>query len=162
MNIFRTSNFPALVSYGSFGNELSGAQLIGHMLMSLTALIVDDEPHIRRVAELALRAVGCTVASASNGEQAWEEIQASCPDILVSDVQMPKIDGIELVRLIRTTPEFADLPIILLTAKGFELRQSDSELIETCEIICKPFSPTALSRRVHEILAGRAATVAAT
>ena len=125
--------------------------------MSLTALIVDDEPHIRRVAELALRSVGCTVIAAHNGEQAWEEIQSRCPDILVSDVQMPKIDGIELVRLIRTTPESANLPIILLTAKGFELRQSDSELVQTCEIICKPFSPAALSRRVHEILSARVA-----
>ena len=130
--------------------------------MSLTALIVEDEPHIRRVAELALRAVGCTVIVAANGEQAWEEIQANCPDILVSDVQMPKIDGIELVRLIRSTPEFAGLPIILLTAKGFELRQSDSELMLTCEIICKPFSPAALSRRVHEILSAQVAAMATT
>lgn len=121
--------------------------------MSFTALVVDDEPHIRRVAELALRSIGGTVISASDGEQAWEEVQASCPDILVSDVQMPKMDGLHLVGLIRATPEFAGLPIILLTAKGFELQQSNSQPAQDCEIICKPFSPAALARRVHEILA---------
>ncbi|MCA9121599.1 MAG: response regulator [Planctomycetaceae bacterium] len=130
--------------------------------MSLTALVVDDEPHIRRVAELAIRATGCKVISACNGEQAWEEIQVNCPDILVSDVQMPKIDGIELVRMIRATPAIANLPVILLTAKGFELHQDDSEQTRACEIICKPFSPAALSRRVHQILASRLARTAST
>ena len=130
-------------------------------MMSLTALIVDDEPHIRKVAELALKAIGCEVISACDGEQAWEEIQHKCPDILVSDVQMPKIDGIELVRLIRATPEFAGLPIIMLTAKGFELQQSESELVSDCEIICKPFSPAALSRRVYEMLSARIAEASA-
>ncbi|MBC8356713.1 MAG: response regulator [Planctomycetes bacterium] len=120
--------------------------------MSLNALIVDDEPHIRRVAELALKAVGCTVISATDGEQAWEEIQANRPDILVSDVQMPKMDGVQLVRLIRSTPEFAKLPIVLLTAKGFELQQSESETLASCDVVCKPFSPAALARHVHRIL----------
>ncbi|MDA1053409.1 MAG: response regulator [Planctomycetota bacterium] len=125
--------------------------------MSRRALIVDDEPHIRRVAELALRAVDCTVVSVSNGEEAWHEIQANCPDIVVSDVQMPKLDGLQLLRLIRTTPEYASLPVILLTAKGYELLQSDSGLLDTCDIIHKPFSPAALSRRVHETLSARVA-----
>lgn len=129
--------------------------------MSFTALIVDDEPHIRRVAELSLRAIGCTVISASNGEQAWEEIQHNCPDILVSDVQMPKLDGLQLLRLVRDTPAYANLPIILLTAKGFELQQSDSLLMDSCEIVCKPFSPAALSRRVHEKLSKQAPKVTA-
>lgn len=130
--------------------------------MSRTALIVDDEPHIRRVAGVALRAIGCTVVSAVNGEQAWEEIQHSRPDILVSDVQMPKIDGLQLVRLVRSEPALADLPIILLTAKGFELQQADSEQTATCEVMCKPFSPAALSRRVFEILSDQAADMVAT
>lgn len=124
------------------------------------AIVVDDEPHIRRVAELALRAIGCEVGSASDGEQAWRAIEQRCPQVLVSDVQMPKINGVELVRMIRESAEFADLPIVLLTAKGYELSQDDSALIQSCDIICKPFSPAALSRHVQGVLANSTSAAA--
>lgn len=130
--------------------------------MSFKAVMVDDEPHIRRVAELALRAVGCTVRTASNGQEAWDLIQDDRPDILVSDVQMPKIDGIQLVSLVRSNSTTHDLPIILLTAKGFELQQSESERLDSCDIVCKPFSPAALSRRAYDILSKQVAQPAAT
>lgn len=130
--------------------------------MSLTALIVDDEPHILRVAELALKAVGCTVTSAHDGEQAWRAVQENRPDILISDIQMPKMDGLQLVRLIRSTPQFAALPVILLTAKGLELQHIEPELIRDCTIVSKPFSPAALSRRVYEILSARVGEAATT
>ena len=133
-----------------------------YMQMSLNALIVDDEPHICRVAAVALSAVGCTVVTVADGEQAWREIQADCPDILVTDIQMPKIDGIQLVRLIRSTPELAALPIVLLTAKGLELKQFDSRLVDSCEVVSKPFSPAALARRIHAILSARTAEAVAT
>ncbi len=123
--------------------------------MSLTALIVDDEPHILRVAALALKAIGCNAVLATDGEQAWDQIQEARPDILISDIQMPNMDGIQLVRLIRSTPKFADLPIILLTAKGLELKQFEPELAEKCDIVTKPFSPAALSRRVYELLSAQ-------
>lgn len=130
--------------------------------MPLTALVVDDEPHIRRVVELALRAVGCIVDSAADGEQAWHKIQAHCPDLLITDVQMSKINGLQLVRLIRGTPKFAALPIILLTAKGLELQHRGLDEVGACEIIAKPFSPAALARRAYEILAARAGEAVAT
>ncbi len=130
--------------------------------MSFTAVIVDDEPHIRRVAELALRAVGCSVRAASNGEEAFDLIREECPDILVSDVQMPKVDGIQLVTMLRADTATQDLPIILLTAKGFELQQATSEQVESCDIVCKPFSPAALSRRVYETLSAQLAQSTAT
>ncbi len=125
--------------------------------MSFKAVMVDDEPHIRRVAELALRATGCAVRTACNGEQALELIRAECPDILVSDVQMPKMDGLQLVSALRMDPATQQLPIILLTAKGFELQQADGLQVDTCDIMCKPFSPAALSRRVYEILSAQPA-----
>jgi DNA-binding response OmpR family regulator len=152
----------SLLENQSVWGVTDGALMNGHLFMTLTALIVDDEPHICQVAGVALRAVGCHVVFAADGEQAWRAIQADCPDIVVTDIQMPKIDGIQLVRLIRSTPKFAALPIILLTAKGLELRQFDSELVGDCDIVSKPFSPAALARRVHAILSARAAEVVAT
>lgn len=120
--------------------------------MKPLALVVDDEPHIRRVAELAMQSIGCEVETACDGEQAWSLIQCRGPSVLVSDVQMPKMNGVELIQLVRESSESRDIPIVLLTAKGFELSQDDSELIKSCNIMCKPFSPAALARHVYEVL----------
>ena len=118
------------------------------------AIIVDDEPHILRVAELALKRIGCEVLTVLDGEQAWKAMQTRRPDILVSDVQMPKMDGIELIQLVRGSAELSDTPILLLTAKGFEL--SDAEHVDSCVIVGKPFSPNALARQAYKMLTSAA------
>ena len=115
-------------------------------------LLVDDQTHIRKVAELALRTLECDLLTAEDGQEAWDVIQAKRPDLLVTDVQMPRMNGIELLRLIRTSPEFASLPVILLTAKGFELSTEDRAFCATCQLVCKPFSPAALARDVKQAL----------
>jgi CheY-like chemotaxis protein len=130
--------------------------------MKPLALVVDDEPHIRRVAELAIRAIGCEVVCAVDGREAWRLIQERKPDVLVSDVQMPNINGIQLVNLIRTSEEYSDLPIVLITAKGYELPGEVAELIKTCHVVCKPFSPAALSRHVLALLKALADNTPAT
>ena len=122
------------------------------------AIIVDDEPHILRVAELSLKTIGCEVLTARDGEQAWKAIQKRCPDILVTDVQMPKIDGIQLVQLVRESPALADMPILLLTAKGIELSLAESDLVQSCTIVSKPFSPSALARQTYRMLTKSAAS----
>jgi len=122
------------------------------------AIIADDEPHILRVAELALKSIGCEVLTVRDGEQAWKAIQNRRPDILVSDVQMPKIDGIQLVQLIRESAELRDMPILLLTAKGFELADTESEDVNSCAIVSKPFSPNALARQAYSMLTAAAAS----
>lgn len=128
--------------------------------MAFTVLIADDEPHIRRVAEFAIKSIGCTVVLAADGQQAWELIKAEPPDILISDVQMPNIDGVELVRRVRTTPGLEGLPIIMLTAKQFELHDSDLPFVESCELMGKPFSPSALAKLAYDLLAKISTSVA--
>ena len=89
--------------------------------MNKKVLLCDDEIHILRAAELKVSRAGYEVRIARDGEEAWAMIQAELPDVLVTDVQMPRVDGFELSRRIRNDDTTKDLPILMLTAKGQEL-----------------------------------------
>src|SRR5258707_190687 len=81
-------------------------------------LAVDDEPNIVRLIQVNLERHGYQVETANNGAQALAKIRASRPDLLVSDVMMPEMDGFELLKNVRMDPVLADLPVIMLTAKA--------------------------------------------
>lgn len=122
--------------------------------MSRRVLLCDDEIHILRAAEFKLRQAGFDVRLAHDGQAAWEAIQNEPPDMLVTDLQMPRMDGLELIRKVRAAEPFAQLPIIMLTAKGYELNKR--ELIEEAGLtglLVKPFSPRELLRAVEQALA---------
>ena len=119
--------------------------------MAATVLICDDDSAIRTVLNQALGRAGYDVRCASDGEEAWSEIQRSCPDLLLTDCQMPRLDGISLCRRLRASPEYASLPVMMLTAKGYELR-SELEELKILGLIAKPFSPRELLDRVNAVL----------
>ncbi len=121
-------------------------------------LLCDDEIHILRAAEFKLKRAGYDVQIASDGQEAWEQIQVQPPDILITDCQMPRLDGFGLTQRVRANPDTQDLPILMLTAKGFELRPEElAEKWNVIEVIAKPFSPRDLLKTVETILEGRAA-----
>lgn len=125
-------------------------------------LICDDEVHILRAAEFKLKRGGHEVRTAFDGEEAWEIMQAEMPDMLITDYQMPRLDGLQLIARCRQTPAMAALPILLLTAKGMELDQPG--LIAKFKlggIFNKPFSPRELQSRVEQIVGKPAAVPAA-
>jgi len=116
-------------------------------------LLCDDEIHILRAAEFKLKRAGFDVQVASDGQEAWELIEARPPDILVTDYQMPRMDGLQLTQRVRENPNLGDLPILMLTAKGFEI--SHEELARKWNVrgvIAKPFSPRQLLQTVQKIL----------
>jgi two-component system, OmpR family, alkaline phosphatase synthesis response regulator PhoP len=118
-------------------------------------LLCDDEMHILRAAEFKFKRAGFEVVCASDGQEGWEQVVAHRPDIVVTDCQMPRLNGLQLAERIRSTPETSDLPVIMLSAKGFEL--SPQELRERFGIRClmaKPFSPRELFARVESVLSG--------
>lgn len=122
--------------------------------MSKKVLLCDDEIHILRAAEIKVSRAGYEVRVAHDGQEAWELIQQDCPDVLVTDLQMPRVDGFELSRLIRGNPATKDLPILMLTAKGFELEhQMLVQKWGISEILAKPFSPRELVHLIDKILA---------
>ena len=121
--------------------------------MTKSVLLCDDELHILRAAEFKLKRAGLEVRCGSDGEEAWQLIQENQPDILVTDCQMPRLDGLGLIRRIRENPETTHLPIVMLTAKGFELSRGDlEEELGIAAILAKPFSPRELLECVQEVL----------
>ena len=124
--------------------------------MTKKILLCDDEIHILRAAEFKLKRGGYDVRIASDGEEAWQAIQEQKPDILITDCQMPRLDGFGLVQRIRQNPQTADIPVLMLTAKGFEISADEAAANwNVMAIIAKPFSPRELLQRVEKILNGQ-------
>ena len=121
--------------------------------MTKSVLLCDDEFHILRAAEFRIKRAGYDVRTASDGEEALELIEAHVPDVLVTDCQMPRLDGWELVRRVRANPATAELPVLMLTARGFD--PDTEEFVEkwnVVELIAKPFSPRRLLQSVSRAL----------
>jgi DNA-binding response OmpR family regulator len=118
-------------------------------------LICDDEVHILLVAEFKFRRAGYEVETAGDGQEAWELIQRRVPDLLITDCQMPRLNGFGLTRKLRENPATAELPILMLTAKGFELDARElARKWRVLGLIAKPFSPREMLEIVNRILGG--------
>jgi DNA-binding response OmpR family regulator len=112
-------------------------------------LVVDDEPNIREVVELYLKREGFVVDVAADGEEALAIIEHTPPDLIVLDLMMPKLGGLEMTRLVRGG---LDIPIIMLTAKSQEDEKIYGLEIGADDYITKPFSPRELVARVKVVL----------
>jgi two-component system alkaline phosphatase synthesis response regulator PhoP/two-component system response regulator VicR len=115
-------------------------------------LAVDDEPNIVRLIEVNLVRHGYQVETANNGVQALERIRANRPDLVVSDVMMPEMDGFELLTNIRKDPALADLPVIMLTAKAQDKNVMEGYSRGADLYLTKPFNPAELLAFVRRIL----------
>lgn len=116
-------------------------------------LLCDDEIHILKAAEFKIRRAGHNVECVGDGELAWEAIQRQLPDVIVTDCQMPRLDGIGLCRRVRSHEHTRHLPMLMLTAKGYELSHEDIvDQLGVLRVVAKPFSPRELLRIVDEIL----------
>ncbi len=117
------------------------------------ALIVDDNVALARVTQFALDRAGYETQTAYNGRLALEAALEAQFDIVITDQQMPEMTGVELCQELRSRPEYADCPIILLTAKGLELelpRLRDELGISAT--FAKPFSPSTVVKACEELL----------
>jgi CheY-like chemotaxis protein len=117
-----------------------------------TVLVVDDEIHIVHVVAIKLRSNGYEVISAENGADAFELARRSRPDIIVTDFQMPVMTGLELVEKLRQDDRTSDIPVIMLTARGFAIEDRQKENLRISEFLSKPFSPKELLRHIEDIL----------
>ncbi|MBU1260180.1 MAG: response regulator [Planctomycetes bacterium] len=115
-------------------------------------LIADDEVHIVQVVAMKFRNNGFEVVTADNGKEAYNLCCEENPDIIVTDYQMPGMTGIELVEKLRQKPEFADIPVIILTARGFAIEDEQKDKLRITECLGKPFSPKELLVRVESVL----------
>jgi len=115
-------------------------------------LIVDDEPDIAELVSYNLRKEGFEVSSAADGEEALARIKKGHFDLLVLDLMLPGIQGMELCRMLRNDPETKDLPIIMLTARGEEMDTILGLETGADDYITKPFSPRELVSRIKAVL----------
>ncbi|MHC4418031.1 MAG: response regulator [Planctomycetota bacterium] len=119
-------------------------------------LVVDDEIHIIHVVAIKLRNNGYEVIAAENGAEALKLACEDKPDIIVTDFQMPVMSGLELVRQLRGNEATRDVPVIMLTARGFAVEDKEVKDLEISEFLSKPFSPKELLRCIEDILYDRA------
>src|SRR5210317_678920 len=105
------------------------------------ALVVDDEFHIVQVVSIKLKNNGFDVVTAENGSDGYELATQMLPDIIVSDYQMPVMSGVEMIEKLRQNPDTANIPVIMLTARGFAIEDDQKEQLRVSACLSKPFSP---------------------
>jgi two-component system, OmpR family, response regulator len=120
-------------------------------------LVVDDDPHIRDVVRFAFEKTGMQISTAQDGKEALRQFDRDVHDLVVLDIGMPEMDGLEVCRQIRKT---ADTPILFLSARDEEIDRILGLEIGGDDYVTKPFSPRELVARVNAILR-RARTTAA-
>lgn len=115
-------------------------------------LIVDDEPDILELVEYNLKKEGYQVFTASNGQEGIALAKKVHPDLIVLDIMMPKMDGIEACRLMRAIPEFKSTFMVFLTARSEEYSEIAGFNVGADDYIAKPIKPRALVSRINAIL----------
>ena len=115
-------------------------------------LVADDEIHIVQVLAIKLRNNGFEVVTADNGSNAFDLLSVEKPDIVVTDYQMPVMTGLELIEKMRTCPEFAGIPVIMLTARDFAIEPGAIERLNISACLSKPFSPREVLENIEETL----------
>jgi DNA-binding NarL/FixJ family response regulator len=115
-------------------------------------LLVDDEPGLRNAVQAYLEAEGFAVTTASDGDQGWAAAQELLPDLVISDVMMPRCDGYELLRRLRADERLGGTPVIFLTAKGMTADRIEGFQAGVDDYIPKPFDPDELVARVRNVV----------
>lgn len=112
-------------------------------------LVVDDEPSIRQIVETRLKMAGYDVVTAGDGLEALEMVKTENPNLIVLDIMMPKVDGLQVCKEIRKN---LTTPIIMLTAKGEVVDKIQALELGADDYIVKPFSPRELEARIKAVL----------
>jgi DNA-binding response OmpR family regulator len=115
-------------------------------------LVVDDEIYIVHILDFSLGMEGYEVVTALDGEQALEKVKTEKPDLIVLDIMMPKLDGYEVCKNIKSSATTQHIPVILLSAKGRNVDQKLGFDVGADDYITKPFSPRKLVERINQLL----------
>jgi two-component system phosphate regulon response regulator PhoB len=118
-------------------------------------LIVDDEPDALELIEFNLKAAGFEVLTAADGADAVQKARSRSPDLILLDLMIPEVDGLEVCKILRRDPATSATPIIMLTAKAAEMDRVIGLELGADDYITKPFSPRELVLRVRNLLKRR-------
>ncbi len=125
--------------------------------MSARLLLVDDEPGLREAVQAYLEDSDFSVEVASNARDGWELLQQHNPDLVISDIMMPQVDGYQFLKQVREDPRYKALPVVFLTAKGMTSDRIQGYQAGCDAYLSKPFDPDELVAIVTNLLARRAA-----
>lgn len=139
LRIFRLGDYTSNVPY----KEANGMAKV---------LIIEDDEHIWKIIEYRLKKEKHDLVWASDGLQALEILETIKPDLIISDIMIPYMDGIQILKKIKTDDELKDIPIIMLTSKAQEKDITKALELGAQDYITKPFSPSELILRVNKAL----------
>lgn len=120
--------------------------------MAKTVMIVDDSISIRQVVGLTLRGAGYDVVEGSNGKDALAKLGKQKVHLVVSDVNMPEMNGIDFVKAVKAQPEYRFLPIIMLTTESGDEKKREGQAAGARAWVVKPFKPEVLLNAVQKLI----------
>ena len=120
--------------------------------MTQSILVADDEPSILLSLQFLLQKAGFEVRLAHNGEEVLQAVEQSTPDLILLDAMMPQRDGYDVCQTIRADPRWAELPIIMLTAKSRDVERQKGMALGATDYVTKPFSTRDLVATVRKHL----------
>ncbi len=124
--------------------------------MSARIMVVEDSPTTRSMLISALEDLGdFTVVECANGFEALKRLPETIPDLIITDINMPDINGLEVVRFVKTSPQFQHIPIIIATTEGREVDRERGMKLGADRYLTKPFQPQDLQKHVRDLLPGR-------
>lgn len=120
--------------------------------MSKKLLIVDDSPSVRQMVEMTLKSVGYTVKAAKDGQEALNFCKTERYDFVLTDQNMPNMDGITLIKSLRAMPAYARTPLIVLTTEASDMMKQKGKAAGATGWMVKPFDPKKLLEVVSKVL----------
>lgn len=123
--------------------------------MAGQVLLVDDEPGLREAVQAYLEDSGFAVDVAGNAQEGWQLLQQKLPDLVISDVMMPQVDGYQFLKQMREDPRFKSLPVVFLTARGMTSDRIQGYQAGCDAYLPKPFDPDELVAIVENLLERR-------
>ena len=125
-------------------------------LAGTKVLVVDDSNTIRRSADVFLKHARCEVILAQDGFEALAKVAQHRPDVIFCDVMMPRLDGYQTCELLKKSPAFGDIPVVMLSSKDSLFDRARGNIVGSSEYLTKPFSRESLLQAVRDNTRGRA------
>lgn len=120
--------------------------------MSKTVLVVDDSASVRQVVGIALNSAGYSVIEASDGKKALKKLDQQRVHLVISDVNMPNMDGIALLKNLKTRPDTKFIPVIMLTTESEQSKKEEGRAAGAKAWVVKPFQPPQLLAAVSKLI----------
>jgi len=121
-------------------------------IMAQTIMTVDDSPSMRMLLRAALGKMGYTIIEAEDGIDAMEKLSNNRPDLLITDINMPRMDGFGLIESVRQDDSWRNMPILVLTTETSDEKKQRARIAGATGWIVKPFSPDKLAAAIRRVL----------